>query len=197
MRSVHMRIDRLTAEQRAWFKDNYADTRNAELAAKLGIATRSCVRLARQLGVCKSASFIAAMQRHASACGAEITRGVGNAGMANLQKGAAYRFKPGFSQKDCMSAEAFADLHRRIGESLKETFRKERLRVKWGFEQKTSLRVVQCSRAKIKLRCALRKRGYQVARMSNDVYYDCDTRRSARLEASALRLKMTLTDMTW
>ena len=87
-----------------------------------------------------------------------------------------------------MSAEAFAEMHRRIGESRKETFRKERVRVNWGFEQKTKLRVVRCPRAKIDIRHGLRKRGYEIARASNEAMVTDETRRSIRMEARAEKM---------
>ena len=180
----------LTQEQREWFVANFDHTKNQELADHLGTSPSSVTRMARELGLWKTKEFVAAMQRNASEHGARANRLMGgNAGAVNLLKyGKATRFKPGTSQKDRMSAEAFAEMHRRIGESRKETFRKERVRVNWGFEQKTNLRVVQCPREKISLRNGLRKRGYEIARASNEATVTNETRRSIRMEARAEKM---------
>ena len=180
----------LTQEQREWFVANFDHTKNQELADHLGTSPRSVTRMARELGLKKTKEFVAAMQRNASEHGARANRLMGgNAGAVNLLKyGKATRFKPGTSQKDRMSAEAFAEMHRRIGESRKETFRKERVRVNWGFEQKTNLRVVQCPREKVLLRLNLRRHGYEIPRASNEATVTNETRRSIRMEARAEKM---------
>ena len=185
-----MKLTDLTQDQREWFVANFGTMKNQELADRLVTSPRSVIRMARELGLWKTKEFVAAMQRNASEHGARATRLMGgNAGAVNLLKhGKGYRFKPGTSQKDRMSAEAFAEMHRRIGESRKETFRKERVRVNWGFEQKTKLRVVRCPRAKIDIRHGLRKRGYEIARASNEAMVTDETRRSIRMEARAEKM---------
>jgi hypothetical protein len=185
-----MTVKDLTPEQLAWFTENFDHTKNQELADRLGTSPSSVTRMARELGLWKTKEFVAAMQRNASEHGARANRLMGgNAGAVNLLKyGKATRFKPGTSQKDRMSAEAFADMHRRIGESRKETFRKERVRVNWGFEQKTNLRVVKCPKEKISIRNGLRKRGYEIARASNEAAVTPNTRRSAKMEERAEKM---------
>lgn len=180
----------LTQEQREWFVANFDHTKNQELADVLGTSLRCITRMARELGLWKTKEFVAAMQRNASELGARATRLMGgNAGAVNLLKyGKAHRFNPGTSQKNRMSAEAFAEMHRRIGESRKAIFRKERIRVNWGFEQKTNLRVVRCPKEKIDIRHGLRKRGYEIARASNEAVITEATRRSQQMEARAERM---------
>ena len=75
-----------------------------------------------------------------------------------------------------------------VGESRKETFRKEKRRVLFGLEQQTGLRVVQCSKAKICLRNKLRKHGYAIARASNEAIVTDNTHRSAIMEARAIEM---------
>lgn len=185
-----MKLTDLTQDQREWFVANFGTMKNQELADRLVTSPRSVIRMARELGLWKTKEFVAAMQRNASEHGARANRLMGgNAGAVNLLKyGKGYRFKPGTSQKDRMSAEAFAEMHRRIGESRKAIFRKERVRVNWGFEQKTKLRVVRCPRAKIDIRHGLRKRGYEIARASNEAMVTDETRRSIRMEARAEKM---------
>lgn len=180
----------LTQEQREWFVANFDHTKNQELADHLGTSVRTVTRMARELGLWKTKEFVAAMQRNASEHGARANRLMGgNAGAVNLLKyGKATRFKPGTSQKERMSAEAFADMHRRIGLSRKETFKKERRRVIFGLEQKTNLRVVQCPREKVLLRLNLRRHGYEIPRASNEATVTNETRRPIRMEARAEKM---------
>ena len=186
-----MKAKDLTPEQLVWFRENFDHTKNQELADVLGTSLRCITRMARELGLWKTKEFVAAMQRNASEHCARTNRlRGGNAGAVNLLKyGKATRFKPGISQKDRMSAEAFSEMHRRrISESRKAIFRKERVRVNWSFEQKTKLRVVRCPRAKIDIRHGLRKRGYEIARASNEAMVTDETRRSIRMEARAEKM---------
>ena len=185
-----MKAKDLTPEQLVWFRENFDHTKNQELADCLGTSTQSITRMARELGLWKTREFMAAMQRNATEHGARAIHLMGgNSGAAKLQKyGKAYRFKPGTSLKDRMSAEAFAEWHRRIGESRKETIRKERVRVNWGLEQKTNLRVIRCPPEKVYVRKKLRKRGYEIARASNEATVTNETRRSIKMEARAEKM---------
>lgn len=180
----------LTKEQVSLLRERFSDTRNAELAALLGVSVRTVVRWARLLGLRKSPEFVAAMQRNASAHSVRANRASGgNAGKVNLLKyGAPYRFKAGESNKDRMDAESYAAMHRRIGARRKELYRAERRRVLFGLEQQTRLRVVRVPKEKVSLRLNLRKRGYEVGRGSNEAVVTPSTRRSSRLEAHAAAL---------
>lgn len=190
-----MNIKDLTLEQLEWLKENFGSTKNQKLANKLGTSPRSITRMARKLGLWKTKEFISAMQLNASEHGARVNRANGgNAGTKNLLVyGKAYRFKAGESNRDRMSEEAFKEMHRRIGESRKETFRKEKRRVLFGLEQKTGLRVVQCPKEKISLRNNLRKHGYEIARASNEAIVSDNTRRSAIMETRAIQMGITFT----
>lgn len=180
----------LTQEQREWFVANFDHTKNQELADRLGTSIRTVTRMARELGLWKTKEFVAAMQRNASEHGARATRLMGgNVGAANLLKyGKETRFKPGTRQKDRMSAEAYEAMQVKRGAARRELFRKERLRVNWGFEQKTNLRVVQCPREKVLLRLNLRRHGYEIARASNEATVTNETRRSIKMEARAEKM---------
>ena len=180
----------LTPEQSEWFVANFANTKNQELADHLGTSPRSVTRIARELGLWKSKEFVAAMQRNASEHGAHANRLMGgNAGAVNLLKyGKATRFKPGTTQRDRMSEEAYAAMLVKRGAARKELFRKERRRVIFGLEQQTNLRVVQCPKEKVLLRNGLRKRGYEMPRASNEATVTNETRRSIRMEARAEKM---------
>lgn len=185
-----MRAYDLTQEQLVWFKTNFRHTKNQELADALSTSLRSVTRIARELGLWKTKEFVAAMQRNASECGARVNRAMGgNAGTKNLLiYGKPYRFKPGCSPKDRMSTEAFNDMHRRIGERHKETFKKECRRVVFGLEQRTHLRVVRCPKEKVSLRTSLRKHGYEIPYASNEAMITNTTRRSPRMEMRAEKM---------
>lgn len=72
--------------------------------------------------------------------------------------------------------------------SLKETYKKERRRVLFGFEQKTKLRVVKTPKTKSNLRIKLRKKGYEIARCGNVCYITENTQRSSICESNGIKL---------
>lgn len=179
----------LTDEERVWMEEHFSQTKNEEVACRLGVSLRTAVRLAREMGLEKSVEFVRAMQANAVKHAVRANRGQGNAGKANLLKyGKAYQFKPGIGNNGRLSAEAFSEMHRRRAETRKRTVMAERRRVAFGLEQKTALRVVKAPKAKICLRNRLRKRGYVVPRASSDATIAADTRRSAALEQRAEKM---------
>ena len=192
-----MSIKDLTAEQLEWLKENFGNTTNQALAEKLGTSHRSITRMARELGLWKTKAFISAMQRKASEHAAKANRANGgNAGTKNLLLyGKAYQFKKGERQKDKMSAEAFDAMHRHIGEQRKKTFKAEKRRVIFGLEQKTKLRVVQAPKEKICLRNGLRKKGYEIARASNEAFITAATHRSEVMERRAISMGISFTSI--
>ena len=180
----------LTPARIAWFRENFAHTKNKELSHRLGVSVRTVVRWARELGLQKSSIFVASTQRNAAEHAARANRAMGgNAGVVNLLKyGKATRFRPGTTQKDRMSAEAYEAMLVKRGATRKELFRKERVRVNWGLEQRTKLRVVKCPKEKVRLRNNLRKRGYEIARASNEAVITETTRRSIKMETRAEKM---------
>lgn len=194
-RNKYSKIILSEAEQQ-WMRDNFGTTKNADIADHLGISPRTVVRIARDMGLNKTSDFTKAMQQNASDCAAKANRGVGNRGKENLLRyGKAYQFKKGERQKDKMSAEAFDAMHRHIGEHRKKTFKAEKRRVIFGLEQKTKLRVVQAPKEKICLRNGLRKKGYEIARASNEAFITAATHRSEVMERRAISMGISFTSI--
>lgn len=180
----------ITETQREYLIANFPNTKNQECADALGVSLRTIIRMARQLGLVKTAEFIKAMQRNAAELGARVNRALGgNKGTANLLKyGIAYRFKKGQYSLANKSEEELADIYRKVGETRKKTIKAEQRRVLFGLEQKTKLRVVSCSRSKLSLRHNLRKHGYIIGRASNEATITAGTRRSEIMEKRAEKL---------
>ena len=187
----------LSETEQQWMRNNFCKTKNAEVAEHLGISHRTVVRIAREMGLVKHPDFTKAMQRNASEHAAKRNRANGgNAGAKNLLiYGKAYQFKKGERQKDKMSAEAFDAMHRHIGEQRKKTFKAEKRRVIFGLEQKTKLRVVQAPKEKICLRNGLRKKGYEIARASNEAFITAATHRSEVMERRAISMGISFTSI--
>lgn len=182
----------ITPEQRRWLIEHYADTSNAECLEHIGFepnAGRSLRRIAVSLGLEKSREFMAKAQRNATDHATIMNRGEGNRGKENLLKyGKATRFKKGTNSLQRLGAEREAARLKKSHESRNETIRKERIRISWGFDQKTRMRLVREPRERTTLRHSLRQKGYIVPhRGATTVFYDSNTRRSSLVEERAAK----------
>lgn len=65
---------------------------------------------------------------------------------------------------------------------------KERMRIRWGFDQKTRMRLVREPRERTTLRHSLKQKGYIVPhRGATTVFYDSNTRRNSLVEERAAK----------
>lgn len=177
---------RLTIEQEMWLKAHFSDTSNAECAAYCGCGWRTIVRKARAMGLVKSREFMEKSWRKGVETMRILNNGEGNQGKVNLLKyGVPYRFKKGENYKNRCTEEQWAEMLRKAREARNETIRRDRIRIKWGFEQKTKLRLVQQPRQWRTYRYTMGKRGYIVERGSRVIFYDENTNRSAVVEKNA------------
>ena len=94
-----------------------------------------------------------------------------------------YQFKPGETCRDRIGAKREAERIRKSVETRKQTYKSERARAVWGFDQRTKLRVIKQPQAKIQLRYYLKKRGYIVDDDTRVVYYTDTTKRCKKIEA--------------
>ena len=88
--------------------------------------------------------------------------------------------------KAWLSEEQWEATKKKISASMKERYRRERLRFKWGLPQKTCMRVAlrRDKQAEHK-RHYLRSKGYVIERGSKIAYITPDTTRSALVERRA------------
>lgn len=175
----------MTGEQQAWLAENFADTSNAECARHLNVGWRTVVRMARNLGLEKSREFLEYHWRENVEKMRIMNKGEGNRGKENLIKyGAKYRFKKGETSRQRIGDVREEQRIRKMAETRRETVRKERARIIWGYPQKTKMKLVS-NRRQTLMRYAMKKRGYIVERGAIDVYYKDQTQRSPLLENRA------------
>lgn len=179
----------LSADELAWLKENFADTKNIDCAEHLGISMRTVNRVALRLGLTKSAEF----KRR---CQHEMTRAADRSHRLHgtyppkgfiIPNSEQYRYREGETPEQRLGKERNEQRKRKAAESLAKTRRGERARATFGLPQRTKLRVIPQPRAKVQLRYYLKKRGYIVDDVKRIVYYDENTRRGKRIEAKPQR----------
>lgn len=175
-----------TDEQRDWFVAHFSTTLNKDCADHLGVSMRTMIRFARELGLEKDPAWLHCIFMERCRMAAESNRGEGNKGIANLLKyGKAYRFKKGETSRQRLGDEREKERIRKSAATRRETLRKERMRVNWGLEQQTRLKIGH-NRKKSVMRHTLKKRGYIIPfHGASEAYHTDDTNRSAVVECHA------------
>lgn len=186
----------LTEAQTQWIIKHYKHTKNRDIQERFGIGESTLHRLARKHGLKKSKQFARKVQRENAELGFAVCEEYGiyeqSAEYAREQwrlrkeRGETLGFKKGESNRDRMSPRKFKAMMERTHEKRRESIRKDRLRIKWGLEQKTRMRLVSGGKTRVSQRYAMRKRGYVVPRGSNVAYYTEDTVRNLAAEKRAL-----------
>lgn len=182
MRGVKVRF---TVEQELWLEAHFPTVSNAECARHCGCGWRTIVRKARAMGLVKSCEFMEQSWR-SGVDAMRMNSGEGNKGLENLLKyGAKHRFKKGVTPLQRLGPEREAERVRKAQESRNKTIKSERVRINWGFEQKTKLRLVRQPQQWVNYRFTMKRRGYIVSRGSREIYYNDNTNRSAAVEKNA------------
>lgn len=179
----------LNDTQEAYLIKHYKHTKNAELAAKFGVGERSVVRIARKLGLTKTAQFMRKCQIEARQAAREYHQSHGSYPpkgfvIPNREAG---QFRKGETSLERLGRKKESERIRKAAESRAKTWKSERARATFGLPQRTKLRVIPQPKAKVELRYYLKKRGYIVDDAARVVYYDENTRRGKRIEEKPQR----------
>ncbi len=189
----------LTEKQIGWIIRHYQNTKNEDIMQKFGIGESTLHRVARKHGLKKTKQFIKKCQQNATDL-ARVTcerYGVYEANAEYARKQWVKRkesgepmskwnvFQHGESNKTRLTPKRFKEAIDKAQKKRNETIRKERMRIRWGFPQKTKMKLVSGGHKRSAHRHLFRKKNYIVERGDNYIYYDEDTNRSPIMEANA------------
>lgn len=186
----------LTPTQERWLVRHFKHTKNDEIRSRLGLSHSTLHRFARELGLTKSRQFM-------KKCQTATTQA---AWVANRRKGWPPKgyiiprsrecgFQKGVTSLERLGSKREAERIRKAAESRRATVRKERLRIRWGLEKKTKLKLVT-NKTKIYYRYALKKRGYDITRGSSVAYVSPETRRSLKVEVNARKYGIQIIELS-
>ena len=203
----------LNEEQKAWLVRWYPVTENKRLAKAMGVSLDAMRSYARRLGVKgKSATGMAAIRKRAGKAAAktnerngcyerkrgkpvsEATRQGQMKRWQDVREGRRLSPMEELKQRD---PKAYAENMRLKSDLRKEMIRKEKRRVIYGLERKTSLKIVVINpytRSQTCHRHSALKRGYLLDEDCSEgqpgryvIYYDDETQRSAKFEANCIK----------
>lgn len=195
----------LTEKQIAWIVKHYKHTKNADILAKFDIGETALHRIARKYGLKKTRQQMKKTQQDATSHAYEVCRKYGIYAELSERKKREFAerkargephpggFKKGVSNRDRLGPKRFKAFIEKAAASMRETRRKERMRMRWGLPQKTKLRLslngyTHKARKKACYRNCLRRKGYFCEWGEDTVYYDEHTQRSEKMEANAMKV---------
>ena len=207
---VHRRV--LNDEQREWLCRWFPVTENNRLSKAMGISLYKLHCFARELNLTKSEAGLRAIKRRQTKAMVKTNRKNGcydrKRGHApseatlegNRRRWEEYRQGLRESTYETLKRtdpKRYQAVKEKRSQNRKELFRKERLRIIYGLERKTSLKVVVMkpyTRSQIAHRHNAMKRGYLLDMDCSEgqpgryvIYYDDETQRSAKFEANCIK----------
>lgn len=207
---VHRRV--LNDEQREWLCKWFPVTENCRLAKAMGISLYKLHDFARQLGLTKSEAGLKAIKRRRDKAAAKTNhkngcydRKRGHPCSAATIAGIRKRWeeeRAGLRENNQLkmkreNPEKYAAWMEKRSKERKESIRKEKMRVLYGIERKTKLKmIVMCpfSRSQVNHRNNALKRGYFYDTDCSEnspnrytIFYDDSTNRSARFESNLIK----------
>lgn len=179
----------LTDKEVAYLTKHFKHMKNAELAVKLNIGERSVVRLARKLGLKKTAQFMQKCleQTKEAAHESHLRNGTYPPKGFVIPNREAAQFKKGVTPEQRLGKKKNAERIRKATESRAKTWKRERALATFGLPQRTKLPVIPQPKKKVELRYYLKRCGYIVDDVARVAYYDENTRRGKRIEAKPQR----------
>lgn len=177
----------ITASQEAWLIKHYKHTKNAEVAAYLGISQSTMHRIVRKLGLKKTPQFMRKCQQATTAAAKESHLRNGTYPPKGYVIPNRPTFPKGVSNVERFGKRKEAERIRKSTESREKTRKSERARATFGLPQRTKLRVIPIPRAKVYLRWYLKSRGYILDEIARVAYYNENTKRGKRIEEKPQR----------
>lgn len=176
----------LSEPQLKWIRKHFKHTKNDDIMSRLCISHSTLHRIARELGLKKSAQFV-------RKCQANATQHAHAANRRNnwppngyiIPRSREFCFKQGVRPVERLGAQVNAIRIKKAHETRNRTIASEKRRILFGLEQKTKMKLVAAPHAKAAYRYVLKKRGYYIERGGRTAYYDEKTDRSATVERTA------------
>ena len=174
----------ITGKDLQYLKESYKHETNKVLAKRMGMSTSSISRLARNFGLQKSREHLLEVKRESIARATRIKRTNNWPPKGYIIPGSEkHRFKKGEPSR--LTPEQDKERMRKAHESMRITIAKERMRINWGLDQKTKMKLVRAPHKQASYRYMLKKIGYIVDKGSKDIYYPNEEMRKKKVERYA------------
>ena len=170
-----------------WLKENYANIPNCKILEHLGISRGVLNRLIKEYRLRKSPEYLKEINKESLRLATQAAKAKGWPPKGYVIPKSEEARKKGQEKMAEMRADEEINARWRKNMSIgrKKLYKDEKRRVLFGLEQKTKLKVVRSSHAKVCCRTELRSLGYIVGRGSNVAYWNEETKRDESKEQTA------------
>lgn len=200
----------LDEEQKEWMRKWYPVIENSKLMETSGMSHGTLHRLAREMGLTKSSRGLAAIKRRQAAHIRKICTKNGyydsirGKPMSKACRDGAARMwqeiRDGKRDHPIVvlrrkNPREYSRKMRQKSHERKELYRKEEMRIRYGLQPKTELRIVMCkyTRRQVAHRASVLRRGYIIMEDCSEqggerynIYYDNDTKRTQTFERNLI-----------
>lgn len=166
-----------TDEEIQYLKDNYANTKNKYIRARLGIGNTLLHRTAIKLGLKKRADYATVFSKKV----------VNDGRLNNRPTQEAIENSQAKHLKRLNDKEYHSWWRKRCSDGVNKLIKAEKRRVMFGLEQKSNRKVTKAPPYKTRVRTILRRHGYVIERGSNIAYYNEEIIRDLRKEELACK----------
>lgn len=172
-----------------WLKENYANIPNCKILEHLGISRGVLNRLIKEYHLRKSPEYLKDINKESLRLATKAAKAKGWPPKGYIIPKSEEARKKGQEKMAEMRADEEINARWRKNMSIgrKKLYRDEKRRVLFGLEQKSKIKVVRASHAKVCCRTELRSLGYIVGRGSNVAYWNEETKRDESKERLALK----------
>ena len=172
-----------------WLNENYANIPNCKILEHLGISQGVLNRLIKEYRLRKSPEYLKEINKESLRLATQAAKAKGWPPKGYVIPKSEEARKKGQEKMAEMRADEEINARWRKNMSIgrKKLYKDEKRRVLFGLEQKTKLKVVRSSHAKVCCRTELRSLGYIVGRGSNVAYWNKETKRDESKERLALK----------
>lgn len=189
----------LTEYGEKYLRNHFPNTRNEVLMEKMGISFSTFHRLARQLGLTKTKQFMRKMQANATEYALQSWKSLPPAerkrrieiGVKNFE-GHKERIREEMRRRPLMkrlTPKKQKEVKERANAKRNESIASDRRRILFGLPQRTKMRLVKSSPAKINARLRMVKvYRWDCSRGSSDFYENGTTVRNSALEAKYAKM---------
>ena len=172
-----------------WLKENYVNIPNCKILEHLGISRGVLNRLIKEYHLRKSPEYLKEINKESLRLATKAAKEKGWPPKGYIIPKSEEARKKGQEKMAEMRADEEINARWRKNMSIgrKKLYRDEKRRVLFGLEQKSKIKVIRASHAKVCCRTELRSLGYIVGRGSNVAYWNADTLRNEEREKNASR----------
>lgn len=170
----------LTVSQKIWFRENYPNMRDCDLAYELGVCTQTARRWAKRLCYQKSKEYYRLKHIRMIEAARKVNKGKSYANSINALK--PYQFKKGENTRTRYGDAVEEKRIRNSTDTRIKLIKKDKARMAFGLPRLTNYNLGRQNPQKLNAKKYLTKLGYRIDKEKSIAYYNDRTKRGKLTE---------------